>query len=152
MMADRERNNGPYWFGDKKPKGEYQIATIARIRTDLVGLIRLGKDGTDLTKYVWQLEMMVRGIDSLKEYETDDEAKYRAHCTPSTLLSDEEIATLLPSESQERHREFVLRKEREAKCSGHEMVSTSTTDESRRGWHKGHCKHCGADMSYDSGD
>lgn len=34
----------------------------------------------------------------------------------------------------------------------HERVSTGTREEARRGWHPGKCRHCGKDMSYDSGD
>lgn len=49
-------------------------------------------------------------------------------------------------------RVVAWRKARYDACPGHAMVNTSTDDENRRGWHKGHCKHCGKDMSYDSGD
>lgn len=41
---------------------------------------------------------------------------------------------------------------RVAACQKHEMVGTGTRDEATRGWHPGHCKHCGKDMSVDSGD
>lgn len=43
------------------------------------------------------------------------------------------------------------RRAKEAACAKHEMISTSTWDQSRRGDHRGHCKHCGMNMSYDSG-
>lgn len=55
-------------------------------------------------------------------------------------------------DSEEWSRVIAWRQARYAACPGHEMVSTSTHDENRRGWHRGHCKHCGKDMSYDSGD
>lgn len=40
---------------------------------------------------------------------------------------------------------------KEAACT-HERVSTASEDMRRRGDHRGHCKHCGMDMSVDSGD
>lgn len=78
---------------------------------------------------------------------TPDEIRY----TPVLLLTDEEVAQLDP-ESQKWAREAKARATREAACPGHERVSTSARDESRRGWHRGYCKHCGKDMTYDSGD
>ena len=37
-------------------------------------------------------------------------------------------------------------------CPNHERIETATREQSNRGDHRGHCKHCGMDMSYDSGD
>lgn len=44
------------------------------------------------------------------------------------------------------------RRAAEAACPKHEAVGTGTADQNRRGWHPAHCKHCGKDMSVDSGD
>lgn len=71
--------------------------------------------------------------------------------TPVLLLTDEEIAQLDPN-SQKWARQWRAQRTREDGCVGHEAVSTSTWEEQRRGWHKMHCKHCGRDMSIDSGD
>lgn len=71
--------------------------------------------------------------------------------TPAGLLTDEEIA-LMPPDFQEYCRKFKARVAREVACPGHERVETSTQEQANRGWHKGECKHCGKDMSYDSGD
>lgn len=67
--------------------------------------------------------------------------------TPVLLLTDEEVSQLDP-ESQEWARRCKARKAREDSCPGHEPVGTST----RNGYHSLRCKHCGMDMSYDSGD
>jgi hypothetical protein len=34
----------------------------------------------------------------------------------------------------------------------HEFNGTGTAEQSRRGWHPGHCSKCGLDMTVDSGD
>lgn len=52
----------------------------------------------------------------------------------------------------EYKRVVAWRQARYAACPGHERQSTETREEGRRGWHPAHCKHCGKDMSYDSGD
>lgn len=71
--------------------------------------------------------------------------------TPVGLLTDEEIAQLDP-DGQAYARKVKERIAREAACPGHEGISTSTHEETRRGWHRIECKHCGKNMSYDSGD
>jgi hypothetical protein len=71
--------------------------------------------------------------------------------TPVGLLTDEEIGQLDP-DGQAYARKVKARIAREAACPGHEAVSTGTFEESRRGWHPAKCKHCGKDMSIDSGD
>jgi hypothetical protein len=71
--------------------------------------------------------------------------------TPVGLLSEAEIGMLDP-EGQEFARKFQARRAREAACPGHERISTATRDQERYGNHRGECKHCGKDMSYDSGD
>ena len=71
--------------------------------------------------------------------------------TPVGLLTEEEIATL-DANGQEFARKFKARKAAEAACPGHERVETATREEANRGWHRGECKHCGMNMSYDSGD
>lgn len=71
--------------------------------------------------------------------------------TPVLLLTSEEIAQLDPK-GQEWARKSQAQKAREDACPGHEAVSTGTYAESMRGWHPAKCKHCGLDMSVDSGD
>jgi hypothetical protein len=67
--------------------------------------------------------------------------------TPVQLLTSEEIDQLDPK-GQEWARAAQARRAKERACPGHERVGTSTIT----GWHPGRCKHCGMDMSYDSGD
>jgi hypothetical protein len=71
--------------------------------------------------------------------------------TPVLLLTDEEIGTL-DADGQAFARKCKERHAREEACPGHERVSTATRDQTRYGNHRGECKHCGKDMSYDSGD
>lgn len=71
--------------------------------------------------------------------------------TPVGLLTEDEISQLDP-DGQEFARRFQARKAREAACSGHERISTATREMENRGNHRGECKHCGKDMSWDSGD
>lgn len=71
--------------------------------------------------------------------------------TPVLLLSDEEIAQL-DTDGQAFARMCKARRAREEACTGHERVSTATREQTRYGNHRGECKHCGKDMSWDSGD
>ncbi len=71
--------------------------------------------------------------------------------TPVGLLSDDEI-NQLSLEGQAYARLVRARTARELACPGHEAVSESTWEEQRRGWHRLKCKHCGKDVSRDSGD
>lgn len=71
--------------------------------------------------------------------------------TPVGLLSEEDIAQLDPV-AQHWARKFKERKEREASCPGHERVEIATREQANRGDHRGKCKHCGKDMSWDSSD
>lgn len=71
--------------------------------------------------------------------------------TPVLLLTDDEVAQLDPK-SQEWARAAKAQRAREDACPGHEAVSTGTFAQSMRGWHPAKCKHCGIDMSVDSGD
>lgn len=71
--------------------------------------------------------------------------------TPVGLLSEVEIGTL-DAAGQEFARRFQERRAREAACAGHERIETATREQSNRGDHRGKCKHCDKDMSYDSGD
>ena len=67
--------------------------------------------------------------------------------TPVLLLTEEEIDQLDPkSQIWARNAQYIANKERQ--CPGHEPVGTST----QNGYHSLKCKHCGMDMSYDSGD
>jgi hypothetical protein len=67
--------------------------------------------------------------------------------TPVLLLTSEEIDQLDP-DGQTRARACQSLDAKEKACPGHEPTGTST----RNGWHSLKCKHCGMDMSYDSGD
>lgn len=71
--------------------------------------------------------------------------------TPVGLLTDDEIGQLDPA-GQEFTRMFHARRAREAACPSHERIGTATRDQMNRGDHRGGCKHCGKDMSWDSGD
>lgn len=71
--------------------------------------------------------------------------------TPVGLLSPDEINMLDP-DGQAFARRFLERRAKEAACPGHERVETATQAEANRGDHRGECKHCGKNMSYDSGD
>jgi hypothetical protein len=70
--------------------------------------------------------------------------------TPVGLLSDDEI-NMLDADGQTYARKVKANMAAEAACPGHEAVSTGTFEEARRGWHPAKCKHCGIDMSVDSG-
>lgn len=67
--------------------------------------------------------------------------------TPVLLLTSEEIDQL-PEKDQTWARNAQATAARHKACAKHEPVGTST----QRGWHSLKCKHCGKDMSYDSGD
>lgn len=71
--------------------------------------------------------------------------------TPVLLLTDEEIGQL-DAAGQAFARLCKSRRARENACLGHERVETATREQANRGNHRGECKHCGKDMSYDSGD
>jgi hypothetical protein len=70
--------------------------------------------------------------------------------TPVLLLTAEEIGRLDPESQTWAHNAQAIHA-REKSCPGHEAVSTGTREEAQRGWHPARCKHCGADMSVDSG-
>jgi hypothetical protein len=67
--------------------------------------------------------------------------------TPVLLLTAEEIDQLDPNSQVWAHNCQALHRA-ELACPKHEPIGTST----RSGWHSYRCKHCGMDMSYDSGD
>lgn len=67
--------------------------------------------------------------------------------TPVLLLTADEIEQLAPG-VQVWARKCQAQDAREKACPKHEPFGTST----RNGWHSYRCKHCGMDMSYDSGD
>lgn len=71
--------------------------------------------------------------------------------TPVLLLSEDEIGLLDPV-AQEWVRRSQRAKAKEDACPGHEMIETASHEQSNRGDHRGECRHCGKDMSYDSGD
>jgi hypothetical protein len=71
--------------------------------------------------------------------------------TPAGLLTEEEICQL-DQVGQVYVRTWKAQKAKEAACPGHERVETATREQANRGDHRGRCRHCGKDMSYDSGD
>ncbi len=71
--------------------------------------------------------------------------------TPVLLLTDEEVS-MLDAPGQAYARLCKARRSAEEACPGHERVSTATSEQTRYGNHRGECKHCGKDMSWDSGD
>ena len=71
--------------------------------------------------------------------------------TPVGLLSEAEISTL-DAAGQAYAKRYLARKAREAACPGHDRIETATREQANRGNHLGECRHCGKDMSYDSGD
>jgi hypothetical protein len=70
--------------------------------------------------------------------------------TPVLALTEDEVAMLDPS-AQAFARRAREQRARENACPGHERVGTGTHMQARRGWHPGTCRHCGMDMSVDSG-
>lgn len=70
--------------------------------------------------------------------------------TPVGLLTDAEIGQL-DADGQAYARKVKENMARERTCPGHEKIGTGTHSDARRGWYPGHCKHCGKDMSVDSG-
>lgn len=70
--------------------------------------------------------------------------------TPVLLLTEADIAMLDPV-GQAWARQAQANHARELACPGHKRVSTATQDERNRGDHRAKCRHCGMDMSRDSG-
>lgn len=83
--------------------------------------------------------------------ETPEARLARVRRTPVGLLTEDEIG-LLDAKGQDFARQYQARVSREASCPGHERIETATREQANRGNHRGECKHCGRDMSYDSGD
>lgn len=103
----------------------------------------------------WQLAQWVRWIDDLKEFETPAERDLRLYHASPGGLTDEELEALDVVSPGAKTRELKRReqREREAVCPGHEAEADPVDYNSQmRGWHPAHCKHCGKDMSVDSGD
>ncbi|MER8925826.1 hypothetical protein [Mesorhizobium sp. M0859] len=83
--------------------------------------------------------------------ETSEERIARVRRTPVGLLTEDEIGLLDP-DGQIFARRYQARVAREEACPGHERISIATREQSNRGDHRGECKHCGKDMSWNSGD
>lgn len=96
----------------------------------------------------WELSMLLDKIAETREHETVADKRIRVRHAARELAEDE-IDLLDEPEAYRMRRD---RRIRQANCPGHERVSTETIEGGRRGDHRGHCKHCGKDMSYDSGD
>lgn len=70
--------------------------------------------------------------------------------TPVLLLTEDEIGTL-DADGQAFARQAQSIAAREKACPGHEAIGTGTHAQARAGWHPAKCRHCGKDMSTDSG-
>lgn len=115
---------------------------------------------TPADKWCWNpLELAVqKQLESARSY-AEARAAFDEIEHQGTQFGDEErpvqvLLSLDPSrwDADEFKRVAAWRQARYAACPGHEAVNTSTDEQNRRGWHHAHCKHCGKDMSYDSGD
>lgn len=120
----------------------HRIAVLQSLE-EKIGRMRNGHQFQD-----WELRMMMDAIAETREHESITDKRIRVRHA-SRELAEDEIDLL---DDPTRYRDQRDRRVRWAACPKHEMVGTSTREESNRGWHKGHCKHCGKDMSYDSGD
>lgn len=96
----------------------------------------------------WELRMLLNQIDETREHESVADKRIRVRHARRELAEDE-IDLLDDPAAYRLHRD---KRTRQANCPGHERESTETIEQGQRGWHPAHCKHCGADMSYDSGD
>lgn len=70
--------------------------------------------------------------------------------TPVLALTDAEVS-MLDAEGQQFARRARAQRARETACPGHEPISMATLLDERRGYHPARCRHCGMDMSQDSG-
>lgn len=96
----------------------------------------------------WELRMLLDKIAETREHESIADKRIRVRHAARELAEDE-IDLLDEPDVYREHRD---RRARQAACIKHERVSTETIEGGRRGDHRGHCKHCGKDMSYDSSD
>ena len=128
----------------------YRIEVMQKLRHDFLGAAKQGYPVQD-----WQLQMWARSIDEFKEYETPTDRELRIRHSYASELNAEELdilETLYPGAKQ-RETDRLERVAREEACPGHEFESTAPAGiDPHRGWHPGRCKHCGKDMSVDSGD
>lgn len=127
---------------------EHRIAMLQRLRAEIEGIANQGYPIQD-----WQLAMWARYIDSTKDYESAADRLIRLRHGNAAKMTDDELNELGP-ESLEREHKRRAQVQREKDCPGHEFESApeAALFDPRRGWHPGHCKHCGKDMSVDSGD
>jgi hypothetical protein len=88
---------------------------------------------------------------SVSIIETAEDRLKRFRRTGVLALTEDEIL-LLDADGQAFARKCQARRKAEDNCPGHERVSTATREQENRGNHRGECKHCGKDMSLDSGD
>lgn len=123
---------------------ERRIATLVELRRNLEAMHHEGRVFAD-----WEVSQMIAMIDETREHETLEDRKIRVRFIGMDDLTEEEVDLL---DNPESARKWRAQRAAERACPGHERVSTETHDEGRRGWHPGKCKHCGKDMSYDSGD
>lgn len=156
-MAAQKMNLEHDYYGSRLPDDlwmqcieaalhEHRIQVLQRIRTTLDAIPKQGYPPQD-----WQFAAMVRMVDSTKDYESAADRLIRLrHANPATM-TDEELAQLGPDALEREHKRRA-QAEREASCQ-HEAISTAPAGHDHsRGWHPAKCKHCGKDMSVDSGD
>lgn len=128
----------------------YRFEVMQKLRGALAGA---GKQGYHVQD--WQLAMWVRWIDEFKAFETPAERDLRLAYSSTAEMTPEELDALDRLYPGAKDREAARREQatREANCPGHEAVSTAPAGHDHsRGWHPAKCKHCGKDMSVDSGD
>jgi hypothetical protein len=120
-------------------------AVLTKLRFGMSDALTRGQPVPD-----WELRMWVREIDALKADEMPEERVARVRHTGVLALIEEEIDLL---SDPQWARDFRARAKRIAECPGHEAEAEPADAYQRRsGWHPAHCKHCGKDMSVDSGD
>ena len=125
---------------------EHRIAMLQRLRSELDGGAKQGYPPHD-----WQFAMWVRLIDTTKDYESAADRLIRLHHANPATMTDAELSELGPDALEREHKRRA-QAELEASCQ-HEAISTAPAGHDHsRGWHPAKCKHCGKDMSQDSGD
>jgi hypothetical protein len=111
----------------------FRIEVMQKLRREFLAAPKQGYPVQD-----WQLAMWARWIDEFKAFESPKDRELRiVHTSPNELTESEieVLDTLSPG------------------ANGHEAEAEPVSEYSRmRGWHPAHCKHCGKDMSVDSGD
>jgi hypothetical protein len=128
----------------------FRIEIMQRLRREFLAAPKQGYPVQD-----WQLAMWARWIDEFKAFESPKDRELRiVHTSPNELTESEiEVLDTLSPGAKDREAKRRAQQAREEACPGHEAEAEPVSEYSRmRGWHPAHCKHCGKDMSVDSGD